>query len=1058
MKFSKSYLALVVTFSAVINLFGQKSLVKAVYNNNYSKIIQMNGGNFEATKKDYNNQRALAFSYYQTDQVSKANESYQILFSKYAGQVDDNDRLFYALNARKNKNYRFSDSVLLELKNTTYKDKPFFPELSSELFELLHSEEEYWSENNFDSFFVVKPFAANSTDGEFALIPDQKGNVYYSAQKQSGLKLSISAWTGKPNYAMYFAKYGDSSYTMPVRSTVNDPKLNQYVSYVDINTGWIYITRNAKKLNSKKERVLEVYAIRQNPITKEWKEVPFQYNNSQFSVANLVISPDRKRVVFVSDNPAGYGKSDLWEAPIIQDDELGLKVGEMVNLGPELNTALRDNFPAFSDSGILYFSSEGHFGYGGLDLFYYDSAVGVINMGLPVNSNYDDFSAQIHDIQRWGTITSNRTGNDDNYFFRWSELLEGAQSSGDGIEAELVDSKTGLPIANEMVAFDNINDAEPAINVKSDDQGIAKFAYEIPDGENCVFQLSSHPCGYRYAIVKDTLATGDDRKIKIAAIPYAVGDELGSLFDIKPIYFEKGKSEMTIASKMELDRLVAILQDNPGLYVELGSHTDSRGSAENNFTLSQSRAKSSYDYLISRGVNSSRMGFRGYGESRLKNACADGVNCTEQQHSENRRTEYVVKRIVPCDQAEVLADNAVNNTDKPSTDNTTASAGAVGSGSSKNNSGTTSSTGKNSASTSTASNTNTTGGGGKTNPSTTAGNKGYASNSAANQGPMICGDADGDNIPDYLDSDSDNDGLNDAIEGKGDPDNDGLANFIDRDSDNDGIPDAVEKATDTDRDGKPNYIDLDSDGDGIEDSYEGVIDSDGDGVLNFLDSDSDNDGISDRYDGVEDFDSDGTPNYLDLDSDNDGISDKLEGRMDIDKDGKPNFLDSDSDGDTIPDSVERGNGQTPVDTDKDGRPDYIDYDSDGDGIADKLEAPACLPTSAPTEVRSTPVVTNNAPTKSNTVSNNSTNTVADYNGKLEYRVQFIIAKQRMNTKEFTDKGVGSVFEYSQGGYYKYTSDKVFKSEEEAANEKARLRSLGYQDAFVVLFQNGIRVK
>jgi hypothetical protein len=228
--------------------------------------------------------------------------------------------------------------------------------------------------------------------------------------------------------------------------------------------------------------------------------------------------------------------------------------------------------------------------------------------------------------------------------------------------------------------------------------------------------------------------------------------------------------------------------------------------------------------------------------------------------------------------------------------------------------------------------------------------------------------------------------------------------------------------------------------------------------MNFLDSDSDNDGISDRYDGVDDFDNDGTPNYLDLDSDNDGISDKLEGRMDIDKDGKPNFLDSDSDGDTIPDSVERGNGPTPVDTDKDGRPDYIDSDSDGDGIADKLEAPACLPSAAPTEVRSTPVVSNNTPVRSSPVSNSSSATIADYYGKLEYRVQFIISKQRMNIKEFADKGVGNVFEYYQGGYYKYTSDKVFKSEEEAANEKARLRSLGYQDAFVVLFQNGIRVK
>ena len=1050
MKFSKSYLALAVTFSAALHLFGQKSLVKAVYNNNYPKIISMNGGKVESTKKDYNNQRALAFSYYQTDQVNKATESYKILFNQYAGQVDDNDRLFYALNERKNKNYRFSDSILLVLKNTTYKDKPFFPELSSELFELLHAEEEYWSENNFDSFFVIKPFAANTSSGAIALVPDRKGNVYYAAQLQSGLKLSLSAWTGKPNYSIYSAKYGDSSYSMSFRSTLNNPKLNQYVSHVDINTGWIYITRNAKKLNAKKESLLEIYAVRQNPITKEWKEIPFQFNNAQFSVSNLVISPDRKRVVFVSDNPAGYGKSDLWEAPIIQDDENGLRVGEMVNLGPEINTTLRDNFPTFSDSGILYFSSEGRFGYGGLDLFYYDSAVGVINMGMPVNSSFDDFAAQVHDILNWGTITSNRSGVDNNYYFRWSDLLENSddKNSGSDFTVELVDAKSGAPIANELVAFDILNDAESALNLKTDNNGLVIFKGESVKDENTVIQLSSHPCGYRYAIIKDTLdqdASADNRKIKLSAVPYAVGDELGSLFDIKPMYYEKGKFEISIASKMELDRLATILQDNPGLFVELGSHTDSRGSAENNAVLSQNRAKAAFDYLIARGVMTSRIAYRGYGESKLKNDCKDGVNCSEQQHAVNRRTEYLVKRIVPCADAEVLADS------KNSTGSATASDSK---GANSNNTSTASNSNQNTSNTA----VNSVNSKGNTTPN--SGNKGYANNSSANQGPLVCGDADGDNIPDYLDSDSDNDGLNDAIEGKNDPDNDGLPNFIDRDSDNDGIADAMEKATDTDRDGKPNYVDLDSDGDGIEDSYEGLVDTDGDGVMNFLDSDSDGDGISDRYDGVEDFDNDGTQNYLDLDSDNDGISDKMEGRMDIDKDGKPNFLDSDSDGDTIPDSIEKGNTGSPVDTDKDGRPDYIDYDSDGDNIPDKLEAPACLPSSNQVDVKPTPaLVNNNAPVKSNnTASSSNTTAITEYNGKLEYRVQFIISKQRMNTKEFLDKGVGNVYEYSQGGYYKYTTDKVFKTELDAANEKARLRSLGYQDAFVVLFQNGIRVK
>lgn len=1039
MKFSKSYWSFALAFTVVFSVSAQKSLVKTVYNNNYPKIIAFNGGKVEASKKDYNNQKALAFSYYQTEQTTKAKESYSILFAKYSGEVDDMDRLFYALNARKLQDYRFSDSMLLVLKNTSYKDKPLFPELSSELFDLLHSQEEYWAENNFDSFFVIKPFAANTSNSEFGLIPDKKGNVYYSIQQQKGLKLSLSAWSHKPYYSIYSAKYGDSSYTMPVRSSVSSSSLHQYVSYVDINTGWIYITRNAKKLNEKRERLLEIYAVRQNPITKEWKQVPFQFNNSQYSVSNLVISPDRQKVVFVSDNPAGYGKSDLWEAAIISDDENGLKLGEMVNMGPAINTVLRDNFPTFSDSGILYFSSEGHFGYGGLDLFYYDSAVGTINMGKPVNSSFDDFSAQIHDLQNWGTITSNRSNNDDNsFFFRWSALLdeEDQTKNENKVIAELVDANTGKPIANESVAFDIINDSELAVNQKTDENGTVIFENNWLDSGSAIIQLSSHPCGYRYAIVKDTANQQDserERKIKIAAIPYAVGDELGLLFDIKPIYYEKGKFDITIASKMELDKLVVILQDNPGLMLELGSHTDSRGSAENNLALSQNRAKAAFDYAVSRGVPAARVGYRGFGEGRLKNRCSDGVNCIEDEHAVNRRTEYIIKKIVPCGDAPLLAENTSST--NTSVTNTTETIN-------NNYSSTT---------------------GSKTGAKSSSIGGAYASTSSVNQSPLICGDADGDNIPDYLDSDSDNDGLNDAVEGKGDPDNDGMPNFIDRDSDNDGIPDAVEKATDTDRDGKANYIDLDSDGDGIEDTFEGVVDSDGDGVLNFLDSDSDNDGISDRYDGVDDSDNDGTANYLDLDSDNDGISDKLEGRLDIDNDGKPNFLDSDSDGDTIPDAFEKGTNVTPADTDKDGRPDYIDYDSDGDGIPDKVEAPACLPGSGSSPIDKKPAVTNTVVSqpinpKTAVPVTSPTAGITEYNGKLEYRVQFIISRQKLNSKEFLDKGVGAIFEYSQGGYFKYTTDKVFKTEADAASEKARLKSLGYQDAFVVLFQNGIRIK
>ncbi len=223
-------------------------------------------------------------------------------------------------------------------------------------------------------------------------------------------------------------------------------------------------------------------------------------------------------------------------------------------------------------------------------------------------------------------------------------------------------------------------------------------------------------------------------------------------------------------------------------------------------------------------------------------------------------------------------------------------------------------------------------------------------------------DTDGDNIPDYLDLDSDGDGISDAVEGSVDTDGDGIPNFRDLDSDGDGIPDATEGVTDADGDGTPNYKDLDADGDGISDAIEDAActgtlpctptDSDNDSIPDYLDADSDNDGIPDAIEKgtgatLTDTDRDNIPDYLDTDSDGDGILDSVEDSgctgtvpctpTDTDGDGIPNFRDLDSDGDGISDIIEKGPTSTPANTDGDANPDYLDTDSDGDGISDAIE-------------------------------------------------------------------------------------------------------------------------
>lgn len=236
-------------------------------------------------------------------------------------------------------------------------------------------------------------------------------------------------------------------------------------------------------------------------------------------------------------------------------------------------------------------------------------------------------------------------------------------------------------------------------------------------------------------------------------------------------------------------------------------------------------------------------------------------------------------------------------------------------------------------------------------------------------------DQDGDSVPDYLDDDTDDDGIADATEGAGDADSDGVPNYRDLDSDNDGIPDELEPF-DSDGDGADDYVDLDSDNDGIPDSVESnglpLIDTDGDGLFDHVDPDSDDDGISDLAegqtsgidtdnDGIDDvivagdFDNDGVPNYLDLDSDNDGRLDVSEsGLTDVNEDGivddgaitdtppdtdgadGPDFIDLDSDDDGLNDIA--GTIASPWDGDGDGQIDPGNAtDTDGDGVADVVD-------------------------------------------------------------------------------------------------------------------------
>jgi len=227
--------------------FAQKKLANDIYIYNYFGIINKNNGKANAKISDYPNQRALAFSYSQVENNQLAFEAYSELFSKFSDKVDEFDKLSFALVARKVENYYLSDSLLIGLKTAEFAGKPFFPELTAEFASQNTTGEVYWPENDFSEFYLLKPFVSNTGLGEYALVSDKKGDAYYSTHIQNGLKQSISVWHEQPYYQIYKAPYSDSFLGKGKEITNNKSVAHQHVSYVDPNTGFIYVTRNAKK-------------------------------------------------------------------------------------------------------------------------------------------------------------------------------------------------------------------------------------------------------------------------------------------------------------------------------------------------------------------------------------------------------------------------------------------------------------------------------------------------------------------------------------------------------------------------------------------------------------------------------------------------------------------------------------------------------------------------------------------------------------------------------------------------------------------------------------------
>jgi outer membrane protein OmpA-like peptidoglycan-associated protein len=397
---------------------------------------------------------------------------------------------------------------------------------------------------------------------------------------------------------------------------------------------------------------LKIYSA-QN-VNGEWKnvkELGYPINSDGFSSAHPALSADESELFFVSDRNNSFGNSDLY---VVSMKKGGFVGNDVTKLGDEINTLGRETYPFVDASGILYFSSDGHPGLGGLDVFAAvkdeNGLYHVVNLGDGVNSSSDDFAYVINSDSKKGYFSSDRSGNDEIYGFTESKPVAFDFKFNPIVNGELKFTN-GKPI--EGMAVEIYNNKNEKINtVYSDKDG--KYSVELEPYKDYKIIYNKEGVAEREQIVAPlkmlekreySFDFVNEREAVVNGETVALdpGNDLSDKLKLESIYFDYNGYKIRESSKVELDKVVDLMKTHPTILLTVNSHTDSRGRDEFNMKLSENRAQATVNYIINHGISKQRITGKGYGETRLLNHCKNGVICSEAEQQVNRRSEFIIQ-------------------------------------------------------------------------------------------------------------------------------------------------------------------------------------------------------------------------------------------------------------------------------------------------------------------------------------------------------------------------------------------------------------------------------
>ena len=595
--------------------------------NKFKKVLKNNDaeGNF-----------LLAESLRKSNQLWKSEKYYEdAIKSGYRNEIA---YYYLSLAIKSNGNYDKADSLInVFLKNGKNKD----------VIKLMKNESLYISNLRKypdTSYYKVKNLKdLNTTFAEYS--PSYSDGKLYFVSNRSTEK--IYKGTGTPFTDLYEIKTKgaivDINSLKRLEDNINEEQVNEgSITFSGDGQYMIFAKGNNGKSSGRNSVDLYFSRYRRNGWTnprllnvntsRSWDSTPF-------------LSKDGKTLYFSSNRAKGFGGTDIYKANV---NRRGRWIN-IQNLGPEINTPGNELFPSVTEDGRLYFSSDNHEGFGGLDIFVASRRGGEItitNPGKPLNSRGDDFGVNPFNNTR-GFFTSNRdggSGDDDIYTFVNNDpnlkivnyILKGTtltpKNNGNDLDI-LGNSVVKLLDKNQNVIEETFTDNE------------GKFEFKVYTDEN--YTLIGEKENY-FSTRGDFSTIGkslDKSKLKefVTNVEFEKNlvlnkIEVNKSIVLDNIYYDLNKADIRDDAAIELDKLVIIMVDNPTISIELSSHTDDRATVEYNQELSQRRAESAVSYIISKGINKERIAAKGYGESQLLILNAK----TEDEHQKNRRTEFKV--------------------------------------------------------------------------------------------------------------------------------------------------------------------------------------------------------------------------------------------------------------------------------------------------------------------------------------------------------------------------------------------------------------------------------